>query len=187
MTGELPVHKYVFVDRQFIEEKIDKSKSRYMPAVWFGLVSVPGRVWGCTVMLECGAIYRNLPPHAISFEQDPEATEWSADLSQMWDCYCLDFTTIEYKFLKSQICEVVIKPDIRAKGWYLFSASHIGDGWTEEPSQNKEFLFIQLDCGRLTIQPTNRVLFRDKSFCEKNNDVPKLALQNSTYSCEWFE
>jgi len=186
MTGELPVHKYVFVDRQFIEEKVDTSKSRYMPAVWYGLVSIPGRMWGCTVMLECGAVYRNLPPHALAFNQDPEAEEWNMGLAQLWDCYCTDFTTLEYKFLKGQMCDVMINEE-RLKGWYLFSASHIGDGWTEEPSQNKEFMFIELACGRLTIQPTNRVVFFDKSFCEKDAKVPELILQQSTYSCEGFE
>ena len=186
MTGELPVHKYVFVDRQFIEEKIDNSKSRYMPAAWYGLVSIPGRAWGCTVMLECGAVYRNLPPHALAFNQDPEAEDWTVCLAQLWDCYCADFTTLEYKFLKGQMCDVMIDEE-RLKGWYLFSASHIGDGWTEEPSQNKEFMFIELACGRLTIQPTNRVLFLDKSFCEKDAKLPELIIQQSTYSCEGFE
>lgn len=187
MTGELPKHKYVFADRKFIEENWDENKLlRFVPVVWYGLVSIPGRAWGCTVMLECGAVYRNLPPHAIAFDQNPEAEEWSIDLAQLWDCYSERFTTLEYKFLKGQLCEALIGEQ-RLRGWYLFSASHIADGWTEEPSQNKEFMFIELECGRLTIQPTNRVLFYDKSFGETERKVPKLILQETIYSCEGFE
>ena len=186
MTGELPKHKYVLVDREFVEINPDKKDSRFMPAVWYGLVSIPGRAWGCTVMLESGAVYRNLPPHALAFNYDPEAVDWSIELAQLWDCYSEHFTTIEYKFLKSQMCEVLMD-GAKWRGWYLFSASHIGDGWTEEPSQNKEFMFIELECGRLTIQPTNRVLFLDKSFCSKDRKVPKLILQETIYTCEGFD
>ena len=185
MTGELPKHKYVLVDREFVECQVDKKDSRFMPAVWYGLVCIPGRAWGCTVMLESGAVYRNLPPHALAFNYDPEAVDWSIELAQLWDCYSERFTTLEYKFLKSQMCEALIGEQ-RLRGWYLFSASHIGDGWTEEPSQNKEFMFIELECGRLTIQPTNKVLFMDKSFCSSDGNVPKLLLQETIYSCEGF-
>ncbi len=188
MTGELPKHKYVLVERAFVEEHPSDKLSRFVPAVWYGLVSIPGRAWGCTVMLECGAVYRNLPPHALAFNSEPKAEEWSIDCAQLWDCYSLDFTTLEYKFLKSQMCEVLMA-EHRLPGWYLFSASHFEDGWTEEPSQNKEFMFIELECGRLTIQPTNRVLFNDKSFCDQKarGEVPRLALQQTIYSCEGFD
>ena len=56
VTGQLPRHQYVWIDTNFTH----KQPHGFIPAVWFGLVSMPGRTWGCTVMLECGAIYRNL-------------------------------------------------------------------------------------------------------------------------------
>jgi hypothetical protein len=49
-------------------------------------------------------------------------------------------------------------------GTYLFTAVPLNDAYTRDPSQSKEFMFIQTEQGRLTIQPTNRVLFVDKSF-----------------------
>jgi hypothetical protein len=179
-TGQLPKHKYVYVDSSFTHQE---PTERFVSAVWYGLVCQHGKAWGCTVMLECGAVYRNLPPHALAFKPEP-ATNWPVEFAQRWDCYNPQFTTLEYTFLKGQACIAMAGPkDEHFRGEYLFSASHIGDGWTEEPSQNKEFMFIELDNGRLTIQPTNKVTFQDASFVEVDQ-FPKLKLQTESHSCE---
>ena len=52
-AGQLPAHQYALVDQAYIS-----SKQGFAPCIWFGLVSIPGRAWGCTIMLECGAVYR---------------------------------------------------------------------------------------------------------------------------------
>jgi hypothetical protein len=67
------------------------------------------------------------------------------------------------------------------KGKYLFSTTHLNDGWSDSPDQDKEFIFIQLDNGRLTIQPTNKVAFQDNSYTTPT--LPKLKLQDTIYSC----
>jgi hypothetical protein len=69
MIASLPFHKYVWVDSSFIRTG---GLSGFEPAVWFGLVSQYGRAWGLNVMLECGAVYRSLPPHAIAFRKNPD-------------------------------------------------------------------------------------------------------------------
>jgi hypothetical protein len=69
-------------------------------------------------------------------------------------------------------------------GPYLFTAVPIGDGFSDAPDQAKEFMFIWLDNDRLTIQPTNRVLFEDRSFTDASHGVPRLRLQSEIYSCE---
>jgi hypothetical protein len=51
------------------------------------------------------------------------------------------------------------------------------DSYTTEPSQSKEFMFIQLDNGRLTIVPTNELRFFDKSWTD--GDWPKNIKLNS--------
>jgi hypothetical protein len=68
-------------------------------------------------------------------------------------------------------------------GDYLFTVAPLNDGFSESPDQAKEFCFIRLDNGRLTIQPTNRVVFEDRSFTT-GEPVPKLKLQTETWSCE---
>lgn len=174
--GSIPLHKYIFVDSRYTHEE----PCGFVPAVWFGLVSIPGRAWGCNVMLECGAVYRSIPPHAIAFTQHPEV-DWKVDDAQMWDCYGYSWSAHQYTFLTELRCKAYIKGKPYS-GTYLFTVAPVGDGFSQEPSQSKEFKFIELDNGRLTIQPTNRVTFIDKSFTE--GEVPKLRLQEDTYSCE---
>jgi hypothetical protein len=172
--ASLPVHKYVFVDSAFIR----KDGVGFEPAVWFGVVSLYGRSWGLNVMLECGAVYRSLPPHAIAFNQTPEPI-WAIEDAQMWDCYGATFSLHEYTYLR----------EMRAKtkhgsGVYLFTAAFFDDGYTRTPEQGKEFSFIALNNGRLTVQPTNRTLFEDLSFTVDTGVPTNLITQTEIWSSE---
>ena len=133
-SGSLPRHQYVWVDGTFM------GSEGWHPAVWFGLHSQPGRAWGCTILLECGAIYRDLPLHALAFQPEVGAT-------------------------------------------YLFTAIPVGDPYTHHPGQAKEFLFMRTEGGRITAQPTNRVLLRDASFTT-HLEWPRLQRNETIYSCE---
>jgi len=174
--GSLPKHRYVFVDSRFTHEE----PCGFVPAVWFGLVSFPGRVWGCNVMLECGAVYRSLPPHALSFIEEPEP--WPIRNSQLWDCYGTDWSAEEYTYLRGLRLKCKIGGELFS-GSYLFTIAPMNDGFSEAPEQSKEFMFCELDNGRLTIQPTNKVIFEDISFTT-DEKVPRLKLQTEVYSCE---
>ena len=164
-TGPLPRHRYVWIDSAFIY----KEPRGFIPAVWFALASWPGRAWGCTVVLECGACYRNLPPHALAFRPDP-APAWTINAAQKWDCYGWQWHANDYPYLSGQ--RVIARHQdpagpltaLEQPGDYLFSVAPANDGFSAEPGQNKEFTFIALDNGRLTIQPTDYVLFNDLSF-----------------------
>jgi hypothetical protein len=71
-------------------------------------------------------------------------------------------------------------------GKYLFSVAPVGDGFSADPSQAKEFLFIKLNNGRLTIQPTNHIIVKDSSFIENPTlEFPKgLKRQSEILSVE---
>lgn len=179
LVGETPKHYYVWVDSNFTH----KEPIGFIPAVWFGLVSYPNRLWGCTVLLESGAIYRNLPPHALAFNSEP--VEWTEYDCASWDCYSWNFTAHEYQYLVNMECKV------RANekdywGYYLFSVAPVGDGFSADPTQAKEFLFIKLNNGRLTIQPTNHIIVNDSSFIENSTlEFPKgLKRQSEIISSE---
>lgn len=180
LAGQLPRHQYVLVDSAFTHKK----PVGFVPAVWFGLVSFPGRAWGLTVMLESGAVYRNLPPHAIGWEKKPPG--WTVEDSETWDVYGTAFSCIEYAYLAGLDVRVRLRSGQILPGQYLFSASPIGDGFSAVPEQSKEFSFIRLDNGRLTIQPTDRVLFRERSFTTNEKmEFPKdLRRQTEVWSCE---
>ena len=174
-SGSLPHHLYVKVDGSFI------GIEGWHDAVWFGLHAHIGRAWGCTVMLESGAVYRNLPPHAIAWWKD--AAPWSLEQAQLWDCYSAQFSTHAYTYLYGLNATAKIG-GLSIPCSYLFTAIPYGDGFTETPEQDKEFMFLKTMSGRLTIQPTNRVKFIDKSFTSEGNDWPKLRVQKQVYSCE---
>ena len=175
-SGQLPHHQYCWVDASFISDKIG-----LMPCVWFGLVSIPGRVWGCTIMLECGAVYRAVPPHALAFHENPEP-DWRIEHAQRWDCYSREFTTIEYTFLRCVAAEAKAF-GLHRMGQYLFTVAPIDDGFSRYPEQAKEFMFIRTDGERLTIQPTDKVVFIEKSFTETS--WPQgLRTTDKVYTCE---
>jgi len=175
--GSIPKHQYIWVDSSFTHKK----SRGFVPAVWFGLTSFTGRAWGFNIMLENGAVYRNIPPHAIGFSENPEK-KWEINQSQLWDCYGYNWSATEYTYLKGLKCLCRINDD-RYYGRYIFTVAPIEDGFSNSPSQSKEFKFIQLDNGRITIQPTNKILFIDKSFTDKEI-FEELKLQTQFYSCE---
>ena len=176
-SGNLPHHIYCYVDSSFIRKNAEPNT--YEPCIWFALHSKAGYSWGCHVMLECGAVYRGLPAHAIAFNTNPEA-DWKLHDTQVWDCYGDQFSVIKYDYLHGQ------RAEIRSNnlfGRYLFTAIPMYDGFTQHPSQSKEFMFIELDNGRLTIMPTNELRFHDKSYTE--GDWPTdIKLSETVYRVE---
>lgn len=186
LIGELPKHIYCYVDSYYTHKKYEGMNK----AVWFGLVSHPGRMWGCNVMLECGAVYRNVPVHAIAFSAKPDDT-WYPWQAQTWDCYGTDFSTLEYSYLSGLGCMAMLSNNqsrnattgVRT-GTYLFTAAPVGDAFSEAPDQAKEFTFVKLDNDRLTVQPTDRILFWDYSFTNSSEPLPNLRRQKETYSVE---
>lgn len=179
LIGEIPKHQYVYVDTSHTHiEPIG-----FIPAVWFGLVSYPGRAWGLNVMFENGAIYRNLPPHAVAFSPDDE-TNWTVKDAQTWDCYGIEFSCLEYSYLAGLDCLVRTNGN-EEMGNYLFTVAPIGDAFSAYPEQAKEFSFIRLRNDRLTIQPTNNLIFRERSFTDKEMLFPKgMKRQIAIWSCE---
>ena len=174
----LPAHRYVLVDTTFTH----KSPCGFADAMWVGVTSIPGRAWGINVILrDGGCLYRNLPPHSISFgKNDPVA--WGIQNAQLWDCYSYHFTIVQSPILRGLRMRVKVKGQVLT-GEYLFHVTHVDDGWSDSPDQDKEFYFIKLDNGRLTIQPTNRMVFIDDSFIV-NDKIPELKLSETIYSCE---
>jgi hypothetical protein len=148
--------------------------------MWVGLTAIPGRAWGINVILrDGGALYRNIPPHAVAFSED--AAPWCIRAAQLWDCYSYGFTVLQNPIMRGLEVSVKVR-DSMLLGEYLFSVTHLHDGWSDAPEQDKEFIFVQLNNGRLTIQPTNRVRFIDRSYI--TDTLPKLKLQTEIHSCE---
>lgn len=188
-SGELPIHEYVWVDSSFLSHDYEVGE-HFQPAIWFGLNSKPGRMWGCHVLLECGAVYRNLPLHALASCSNPKQREWSPQDSQLWDCYGERFSTIAYTSLKGLKAQAKIRSGEYEDGEYLFTAIPIGDSYSAYPEQEKEFKFIRLNNGRYTTRPTNYCIFKDSSFTVDENGKEgfhwpkKIRVSDTVWTCE---
>lgn len=179
-SGDIPIHQYCFVEQSYIT---GGELHGVEPCVWFGIVAYTGRVWGCQIMLKSGAVYREVPIHALSFIDQP--MPWLPQLAQRWDCYGIQFSTLCYKYLYGLDAIARCGDDREYEGKYLFTAIPIGDAYSEAPDEAKEFAFVQLDNGRIACQPTNRVLFIDKSFTDRPARWPThLRPLETTYHSE---
>jgi hypothetical protein len=178
VIGSLPKHQYVRVDTAFTH----KEPCGHVPAVWFGLVSLPGRMWGCNVLFENGALYRGVPLHALSHGTDPAV--WSAALAQRWDCYGTDWSGHEYTYLKELRVQARCAKET-FDGEYLFTVVPANDAFSGVPEQAKEFTFVKLENGRFTVQPTDHLLFEERSFTTHDGQWPKgFQRQTTVYTCE---
>jgi len=175
--GDLPQHQYAFVDSTVTH----KTAEGFVPCIWFGIVSYPGRVWGCNVLFKNGAVYRNVPIHALAWKANPD-NKWTPQDAQTWDCYGYAFSALAYASLKDVVCQVRTKTN-EYRGHYLFTVAPMLDAWSARPEQAKEFSFIALDNGRYTVQPTNQLLMVDASFV-KPQWPTDMKIQTDTYSCE---
>ena len=67
----------------------------------------------------------------------------------------------------------------------IYISGPIGDAYSAVPSQSKELVLVALVNGRYTLQPTDRVVFRDMSFTTGRLEFPRgLKRQDETYSAE---
>jgi hypothetical protein len=175
-SGSLPNHQYVFVEPNAIGDH------DWLMAVWFGLHSYPGRCWGCHVLLECGAVYRNIPIHHLATRKTD--TPWTVRDAQRWDCYSRQFSTHVYDYLAPFRVIARLRDNTEHAGKYLFTCIPIGDAFTAVPYQSKEFTFCALDNGRLVALPTNNLLIHDESL-STHVEWPKcIRQQTEIWSCE---
>lgn len=134
-------------------------------------------------MLESGAIYRNIPSHAIAFSNKPKG-KWTVKDAQTWDCYGWDWSALEYSYLRGLECKVRAGGK-EYPGKYLFTVSPVGDAFSAYPEQSKEFSFVQLENGHLTVQPTNHTVFRERSFTDNKLEFQStLKRQTDIYTAE---
>jgi len=138
-------------------------------------------------MLESGAIYRNLPLHALATRAD-EVEPWTERHAATWDCYGIGWNACVYPYLHSLECLIKTREGVFGRCEYLFSVAPIGDGFSASPDQSKEFTFVKVEeTGRFSAQPTDKTLFRDASFTVDTGWPRGMRRQAETYSCEELE
>lgn len=178
-TSSIPTMRYVKVNTNFTHAE----PCGWQDAEWVQTVAIPDRAWGLNVVFrQGGMMYRNLPPHAIAFGPAPMPLNWTLDQAQLWNCYGSQYEHMECDHLADCRVKAMVRGEIFG-GRYLFQTSFIGDSYSLHPEQDKTFFWIQLDNERLTVLPTNKVVFVDASFIDNIETLPKLKLQNDIYRC----
>jgi hypothetical protein len=185
-TGDIPGgYRKVLVDSAYTH---GPAYTGLIDANWFALEALPGRVYGATVLLlldEGGAVYRDLPLHALMHHPVGQFVEWTAEDAQTWDCYSHHFVTLVYDYLDGLRCKVrTARGDLYGHFW--FAIKPCLDAFSADPAQAKTFFLIALDNGRFTLQPTNHILLEERSHTDLLGPPWPKGLKRSTeiVTCE---
>lgn len=172
----LPTHRYVHVRGDEI-----LGKEGWVPAVWFGVSSTPGRALGCHVILENGAMLSDLPLHWLGTRPH----ETLLESCQAWDCFGYELCVTEINYLNLLTAHILDAKHqelpLRGKSW--FSIDWVDNGWSSYPEQHKLLHLLACSDGSLRLLPTDRILWEDKSFTVIDG-VPKIMRQTREWSVE---
>lgn len=179
---DLPRHRYVYVIEAAVMQ--GGAKDKLIPAVWWGVSATPGRMFGCHVLLESGAMVADLPLHTIRHKAD--ATQrWYCEQAQRWDSYGWSVEAHEPAYLTGLDCQVLSDDHttITEVGNLWFYLDHVSDGYSLDPSQHKHHWVVALANGCFTCVPQDMVLVHEASFT-KRDGIPRIKRQTRVWSCE---
>lgn len=180
----LPRHRYCFVRAGYVQP--EGSMTDLIPCVWWGVSVTPGRMMGCHVLLESGALVVDLPLSALHAHPTEGANDprpyWEAGV---WDCFGWEAECFVPDLLEDMRCEV-LSTDHQITGetgrlW--FAIDFIDDGYSLAPGQHKHLWVVALDTGHFTQVPQDMLLVQDKAFTQVDG-VPKITRQDRIYRAE---
>lgn len=155
------------------------------PCYVFGLASIPSRALMFHIMLSNGALIYRLPISALVTRA--EAPEIPLHYLQLWDCFSVEVSVIEYEFLKGLRCATILKDRTWHEGTYEFTVDWHGTRIAEDPGEggHKCAHIIRLNNGCFAAQPNNRMRWFEPSFITKPFPAHPDYLTNTTlWSCE---
>ncbi len=179
---DLPRHRYVHVIEAAVLQGGAKDKT--IPAVWWGMSATPGRMFGCHILLESGAMVVDIPLHCLRHKADATHLVRYFE-AQRWDAYGWSLEAHEPAFLSGLECRVLTRDHrhIRDLGTLWFLLDHVRDGYSLEPAQHKHHWVVALDGGSFTCVPQDQLLALDSSFT-KMDGIPPIKRQTRVWSCE---
>jgi len=180
---DLPRHRYVHVIEAAVLQSGAKDKT--IPAVWWGMSATPGRMFGCHILLESGAMVVDLPLHCLRHRAD--ATHLMRYFeAQQWDAYGWSLEAHEPAFLSGLDCRVLAEDhkSVRDVGTLWFLLDHVRDGYSLEPAQHKHHWVVALYDGGFTCVPQDMLLVNERSFTAPAGPIPPIKRQTRVWSCE---
>lgn len=180
---DLPRHRYVHV----IESAVIKggAEDKTIPAVWWGMSATPGRMFGCHLLLEAGAMVVDVPLHALRHKPAATHRVWP-EQAQRWDCYGWSVEAHEPAYLAGLECQLLSPCHrfVTGSGDLWFYLDHVRDGYSLEPSQHKHHWVVAMTEGHFDCVPQDMVLVREASFTVPTEQVPRIKRQSRVWSCE---
>jgi hypothetical protein len=163
----------------------EEHHGEYEECVVFGVTSEQSLALTFTVLTKQGAQYTRIPIHALC--NNPNKGQ-SLSLLQPWSCFNVNFSIVQYDYLKNSSC-VVLMDGHTYSGKYLwsidwFTNNDLDSGFAEVPEAHKTGHFIQLNNGNFCLQPNNRILWKNPDWV--SNNKPKIDFKTNKHKwiCE---
>jgi hypothetical protein len=155
---DLPYHLYVRIFAGVISNTVERG-------AMFAMQPNLGGIFGAHVLLECGAIYRNVPINTLQIDS-PDYCDSPPHVptdAQVWDCYATEYRAIEYSYLRGLATKIKTSHG-GVVGRYLFTLIPQGDAFSRHLDQAKEFMVSHCcTTGHIYVRPTDKILFVDPS------------------------
>jgi hypothetical protein len=155
----------------------------FQDVIVFGAQSVAGRALTFHIMTDEGAVRSRVPIHMLAWKED--APKKPLDHLQLWDCFGYEVTVTPYDYLLQSRVSAIFKDGSKEWGNYLMTFDWYSNPYSEEPTQYKAAHLIKLDDGNFTLQPNNRLMWRDMSFVTRPfPQKPDWKIDNKDWFCE---
>ena len=149
----------------------------------FGAQSNVGQALTFHVMTDDGCVRSRVPIHMIAWKED--TPKKALDHLQLWDCFGYEVVVTRYDYLLQSRVKTMFKDKTKEWGNYLMTFDWHSNSYSEEPTQYKAAHLIKLDDGNFTLQPNNRLMWRDMSFITKAfPKKPDWKVDNKQWTCE---
>lgn len=191
LTGSCPTMR-VFVRTEFLHN-LTQVPYRPVEADVVGVKSLHSRALGFHVLLRNGALFWNLPIHALC-HQPAAAKKWTLDQLQLWDCFDYSFTVHRFARLEGLGCAVRLKgvKEWQAGGyvwtidWCQPDPGIMDVGVSEFPAEHKCGHLVALADGNFALLPNNRIRWLDQAFVTDEFPARPTYLTNTiTWKCEF--
>lgn len=133
-----------------------------------GVRSIRGSAVLFTVLTERGAMFANMPLHALVTRED--APRHPLHVLELWDAFAYDVECFRYAFVKGCRGSIRCGDGAWRDGSYLWTLDWNGGdrdrdvSLSEVPQEHKTAHMFALDDGCFALMPNNRVLWREASF-----------------------
>lgn len=181
--GDVPPF-HCFVRKEFLYGGLKRNE--YEECIVIGAVVRKDMALCFTVLLESGALWYELPLHALTMVQGPRT--YSLPELQMWDCLSDVWTVHRYDHLRHLDVKVVLELEdgkkVKSDGRYLFTIDMMDAFYADHPAEHKTFNIIALWSGEIVAYPNNRCIFEDKTFTKVPAERPQYVRTSAHYFAE---